>query len=471
MINFQSRLLCTILFPLTVLAVEKSSVSRFHHILRHYDNPRYTACDRDLVMGFSYSGTEHRSPPRSITIDTGGNLKQNYSMKLRGNTGVLTRYEYSSVPLQVNYTVNSDANVVRNRNTTISGNEALGTFDSTIWNNSSIGATLKGSGSLRYYPAALFFQSHLFLEIGGYGDLTGAYNLQNNYSHDIGSSVERTYAQSATRRNFSASVHFFPAVGFGKKQPVEPVYKAFEMERKLRKDGVLKGNLSNGTLLQLSEMVGSGSFFRVSHERPDKFMMQKFESILRGDSACDSTALDSYALFHAYETFSEQFPWLFHGFEIKLRLTGMAEYIYDDVQHGTELDTHYVTSFDYTAKSPLQLAWTLPLASRLFLSLGIDPPVPGPRKTFEAMGMIGATFLVTNRIVAKAGFSEIPVYLIAPNGKPGLFECSVYFYLEDHITLDLHISRQFSGYSGWSTERDYRYNVSEGISGQIRYDF
>ncbi|MBN1757076.1 MAG: hypothetical protein JW863_02095 [Chitinispirillaceae bacterium] len=462
-----------------VSGIDRNSIFRFHRILHCYDNPRYLALDRDLLLGFNYNASEHENPPRQLSIDTSGDFKQNYSMNLRGNTGIATTFEYSSEPLLADYSVNSSLQGSRSRFSSIRGNEMTGLFDSTTSRGSSINGHLSGSGSFRRYPAASGYFRHFFLEIYGSAQIDAAYERENSYDHDIDYYEESRRSTSSTGKNYTGEFRLSPAIGYGRRRPVEPVYKAFEIERKLRKDGVLNASLSGSTLLELSKLIGSQRSFRIDHDRPDKFIMEKITSILGDDPACDTAKIDTYAFFRVYETLSERFPWLYHGFEIRLRLRATARYQYAyrrSTAIRTDIDTSDAFDFDYTAKHPLQLEWTIPVASRLFLSLAVDPSVTLLQKgPLDASGKVGLCFLLTNRIVAEASFSEIPVYLIAPSGKPGLFECSIDFFIEDHISLTIQAYKYFPTYSGWSkwfnSYSGYRRNEQESISGQVRYDF
>jgi hypothetical protein len=91
-----------------------------------------------------------------------------------------------------------------------------------------------------------------------------------------------------------------PEIGVNNQNPVEPVYRSFEIERKLKKANVIKDNLSEKTISTLAQLIASQQRYSISHERYMKYMMSSLESILRADPSVDTTLLHAFTLFIAW---------------------------------------------------------------------------------------------------------------------------------------------------------------------------
>jgi hypothetical protein len=225
-------------------------------------------------------------------------------------------------------------------------------------------------------------------------------------------------------------------------------------------------------MLKLAALCGSLESFQVAHDRPDKYYMQEMERIVRGDSALDSTKLDAFSLFKAYETFSERFPLLFYGFEIKLRPAIRAFYNYSRLDPFRSDSTITETDVTYNPfKNPIQLGWILPVTSRLFLEAVVEPPLSDDEKLFYHSGGIAAYFMMTNRILINASISEIPTFILAPCRVPGRYELTMYIYLEDRLMLRFYGFKQMRPSDALLSDYDSKRDQNEGIQMQVRYDF
>jgi hypothetical protein len=469
-----------IFFPVLSSAIEKGSIFRFYNILRKFDNPVYSAKDRDIIGNIDYSSLQYDSIIPSVsTISELGNFDEKYRMNFTGAIGFTGRKIKSSPAFQSDDSITSIFTGEINKETRLSGNQSLGTFDTSVERNRSANALIDFRKSIRFYSPFSLLPRHLFGEIQTSVSASGNYRVRDDRYH-----YQSRYANyyKTIQKEALGSIALSPIVGFGKRLPIAPVYKAFEIERKLKKVRALRSDFSDSTLLKLSALIGSIESFKVNYDRPDKYYMKQIEKIVRNDASCDSVLFDAFALFKAFETLGEAFPLLFHGFEIKLITTfSLSEeyyrtYFSSDFRNPIS-NSYSGMNFDWSM-SQLQLEWTIALFPRFFPQLCILPFDDCPScRPFRAKGSLGAYFLLTNSIIARASVSEIPFDYIFPNDKPGLFELEFNFYLEDHISLKLYCFKRPKKSVGTSS---YYFNgldilnnstrSQEGISFKVMYD-
>jgi hypothetical protein len=467
--------LLLVLAVLPVDGIERNSIFRFHRLLQQYDQPDYRASDRDIFADIEYSARSQEEKPRYSTVSREGADYQSYSMDFSDTLGFFGQRLRSSSIKQSNQQLMLSLNGAVRKVSDVNGNSLTGFNYTRSDENWMVNGSLDYSGDFRRYSRLSFLHRLLFLELNADAGVTGAYWRQRNYYRQMDQYADSTFMNTARTRFASGDIFLRPGIGYGKRLPVAPVYKAFEIERKLKKAGALRSNLSDTTLMKLAQLCGSLESFRVNYDRPDKYVMRQLDKIVSGDSAVDPVQLQAFALFKAYETFSEQMPLLFEGFEVKLNLEGMLGYHYrnreSDQNISSDMDSdpgpiHYM-SIDLNFLHPLTLSWTLPVVSRLFIELGMDPRYDCSNNPFRFDGMIGAYFFITNFIVAHASISEIPVYIVAPYDTPGRFELETDIFLEDHFSLRIRCFKHINDYCpDWYTRK-----VDEGVSLRVNYDF
>jgi hypothetical protein len=120
-------------------------------------------------------------------------------------------------------------------------------------------------------------------------------------------------------------------------------------------------------------------------------------------------------------------------------------------------------------EKPLTVAWTIPLVSRCFVEMGVNPAL-GDKGAFYGDGFFGAYYLVTNRIITHGAVSGIPVYLALPYDTPQRYDFTVDFYLEDNIALGINCFKYMSTKDEDQIDKKYR-NIREGVSMHVDYDF
>ncbi len=288
------------------------------------------------------------------------------------------------------------------------------------------------------------FSRYLFLEGEFNSNISGEYFKDRSRSHYL-DEYEMLNSEREKKTVFLTKTSLFPSVGCGKRLPVKPVHTAFEIERNLRKLNALKSNLSDSTILHLAALCGSFHSFRLKHERPDKFIMSSLDSILRDDPALDTANYDAFSLFKVYETLTERFFLLFHGFEIRIR----PEFYFgsDYVSWLTPEEDSLLKSrgveFMLDFNSPIQFAWTFPVSSRFFVEYIVSPPYFADDNFFLHFSSLKLYYFLTNRILLDFSVNDISTFLIVPKGKPGNILFSALFFLEDKLTLQLSAEKRF----------------------------
>lgn len=457
-----------------ISGIERKSLLRFHTILREYDNPHFKASDRDINLNVDYGATQYDSVvPEAPTISSRGDYCGVYSMNFTGAMGFIGRQIKSSPTLQLDHSISALITGEIGNKTVLAGNELLNVSDTSVKKKQALDIKLNYSCGIRRYALLRFLPRDLFVELSG--TLEG--ECRYSFEHEMALRQEYQYSDNRfeRRRTIDGRITLSPNFGYGKRHPVAPVYKAFEIERKLKKSGALRSSLSKNSLLELSHLLGSQESFELSYDRADKYIMKELERIIRTDSACDSSSFDAFALFKAYETFSEPFPLLFHGFEIKFISTYELRPYYGDYlrQYDDDLTNYSGLIFDCQPLPELQLEWTIPLTSRIYPQIGVRPIEPffySYKYLSCSEGNLGVYFMVTNRIIAYVSASEIPVSIILPYDFPQKLEFKVDFFLEDHISLTLYGFKHFREIA-FRSGVSYSYREMEGISLKVNYDF
>ncbi len=90
-------------------------------------------------------------------------------------------------------------------------------------------------------------------------------------------------------------------IGVGRVRDATALYDARLLERRLAEAGALARPLSPAARSRLAALAYVAPRFAHAHERPDRFVWQEIESILRDDGALPPRGLDAYAVLRALE--------------------------------------------------------------------------------------------------------------------------------------------------------------------------
>ncbi|HEX2959940.1 MAG TPA: hypothetical protein VHO70_24100 [Chitinispirillaceae bacterium] len=410
-----------IIIQFSTQAFEKTEVFRFNRLLRQYNNPVYRAYDRDLLLNAEYSSLRNDAPKYDSEPYWKEYFEQNYSLDFTGKAGFIGLWTFSRPYTQSEHNLSVHLQGQIFKKVQIRTEDFLGYYDTSKSLIQSATGKLIYDGSIRRYLLPNLWHNHVFVEATGSINTEKKYSRNRTFNHN--NHADEIYRSTFDRENdFAIKTKITPAIGSGKRLPVAPVYKAFEIERKLRKLRIIDSKLSSSSIMKIATLCGSLKSFRISHDRPDKFILSTLDSILRCDPAIDTTLYDSFSLYNAYETFEERFPLLFHGFEIKLH--NDFELVYNYLSLYPD-QTHSLSEFksNWNSMNFLQLAWTLPVTSRLFIEYSVNPPIlptfDGLRhySSFDGLlhyGLFKLYFFFTNRILLDASVNDFSTYLIIP---------------------------------------------------------
>lgn len=457
-----------LIIPISARAIELASWLRFQRLLKEYDNPVYRASDRDVFLQTEYSANIIDEEPD----DSRYHGHQKYVLNFYGSTGFKGQWISSKPYLQTDHQFSFEISGQIDKRSDIFINNTLGIYDSSKTLDQRATGTLTYGGLVRRYLFADRLNRFLFIEAGGRLNASAEYSRNHTQTHY---QEEKEFLRSKIDRqtNCSAQSSLLPAIGFGKRLPVAPVYKAFEIERNLRKMKALNSKLADSSVMKLAALCGSLNSFRLSHDRPDKFIMSALDSIIRSDPSLDTAKYDAFSLFKVYETLNERHPLLFHGFEVKIRSDFNIDYYY--LSQFPAENNHFPDAgslgFEWSYLSPVQFAWTFPVLPRFFIEYDVNPPLFSTDKILLHYSSLKLYFFLTNRIQLDASINDISTFIILPNGYPGNILLSATFFLEDKLTLQCTAGKWFRP-SQQQPNRSGRYmDQREKLTLQVGYDF
>lgn len=464
-------LIFLLIISVSAQAIEQSSWWRFHRLLREYDNPIYRASDKDVFLRAEYSANRKDEHDNEYYYNFGNQyLNQEYNLDFNGSIGAKGQWISSKSYLQSDHKLTIDISGMIDKNNTIRTNKTTGTYDSSKTLIQTATGKLTYDGTIRRYLFPSRLNRYLFIEAGVNLKTSGEYSRNRSLNH-----YQREYEvlrSVLTRQsNYSIQSSLFPAIGCGKRLPVKPVYSAFEIERNLRKLKALQSKLADSSMMRLAALYGSLDSFRLSRERPDKFIMSALDSILRSDPALDAANYDAFSLFKVYETLTERFPLLFHGFEIKIRPDFMVSCDYSSrfPVEESPLPEPWNVDFRWSFKNPILFAWTFPVLPRIFIEYSVAPPSLFTEKILHHYSSLKLYYFMTNRILLDFSINDISTFIILPNGNPGHMLFSTIFFLEDKLTLQLSAGKWFRSSQEplpWSVKMAH-----ERLTLQVGYDF
>lgn len=432
---------------------EQNSGFRFLKLFLRYDTPTYTALDRDVFGSADYNANYSEN---NLSM-----FEQKYNASYNGNVGCKIT-SVKSDRVFVNRTeVDGKVFGTIGKRSDIAKSQELSVGDSSLAHELKAECSGLLKHSFKWYPVRDRFRPFVGCDIAIDGYYTKS--KSQNYRHEI--YTRNTRSKSTIHSGMMRSTGILtPAVGIGKPQPVTPMYRAFEIERKLKRNGTIAGNLTSETLLLLSQFCGKLPSFRINHDRPEKFVMQELQSILLKDDAIDSVLLDAYALFMVYETFSESVPSVYCGYQFKLR--GSFGGMYSRQYKNGEAEKK-TTTLNYMFKEPLQASYTMPVSSRFFIEMQSD--VSSSAKVLDLVGAEGAIsgyYLLTNSFWLVASLSHISTRYMVPSEWPQSYTLTAMIFIEDQMHIEM------SAFHNLHREDDKRASSKDqGMNVRLNYDW
>lgn len=455
------------LLALSAFAFEKGQNHRFHRMIKGFNYPHYRESDRDIVLNFQYDAYRSNNIPEEADIDE--LQKKSFYRDMNGELELDLDFISSNPVRRTDQNIVFRAGGSLNERFVIMTNEILGTFDTLAERMS------EAEGICAYN---LYHEKHFGFKrlnglpfFGAYGHVTlrGTDTIKNYYLHHNNySSPFRRSKEINQSVTLTGSVE--PSVGVGNRKPVKPIYEAFLVERKLKKAGALRGDLSDSTMYSIAELIASLKACRLKHDKYEKFLMSGLQKILNKDSCVIDSALDAFTLFKAREGIISEHPLFYSGFSAR---------IYEIIRADGGWNSKYATrdstddrgfEFNWDLIPMLEVMWTAPVFKRFFISLNLKKPIFDVSNDlsysiYPQFG-IDAYFLLLDRLTAEAGFTT------GRYGKREFFingELAFNLYIEDKMAVSFFVRENFVNdkRNANSTTK----SLIESASVKLNYDF
>ncbi|MBD3420706.1 MAG: hypothetical protein GF398_11365 [Chitinivibrionales bacterium] len=428
-----------------------------HRLIKMYDDPVFFARDRDAYFEYSYSSHREDDAARSPSLDAQGDGAKSFRRKLENDMGISYRRIHSrlSRDSDVGIAVGADGHFIKESD--IVYNELIGKGDTTA--ESDIKANAYAHVSLAYSLYRETKRRKIDLFAGVYLQWnTHAFREIDNEYESAHLNYPAADAKSEQRYAAITDVRVAPRFGVGRPVNAELIYRALEIERMLRKRYALKDTLSDKTLLQLTRAIASRERFRIEHDLAEKFYYQDLEQILVADSNVHRDKLDAYTIEKAEEVLYHNYPEMMDGLRFYVSLWEQIELSYAQEKvkrngaevHGTgslSLDNRYEL-FD------VHLVWGKLIWKNIFIrteveanfiSTSSESNVAFVKTAFDDPQQhldLSVFYLITNKLIAKAGCYRLPAFLVIPADIPQTIYASLDYVLEDDITLTLSFTKK-----------------------------
>lgn len=152
-------------------------------------------------------------------------------------------------------------------------------------------------GEVDVYPRSisLGFMARLQVQ-GAYRQTWGS---EDRRLKELFVDAEQIHESSEESWRYSHVVSADVGLPWGRVRDVTGVQRVQYVEDRLRRDRVIHGALEFGTRQKLAELFYTESKFSLVHDLPDRAFWAEFERILREDPGVRDERLDAYAIYHA----------------------------------------------------------------------------------------------------------------------------------------------------------------------------
>jgi hypothetical protein len=463
--------------PLTVAVITASLLvgcaprSRFHRLVEQYRDPDYRAADRDIVFDFGYDSHAEEFEPAGLGLTEAHDEYRYCRREFDNDTRVSLRSYYGDSVRLRSHSVDAGAEGEYSRLSEVRSNKLIGKAD-TIDRIDRM-ATAYGRYNTewtRYVPRKRKPGTWRGWRLGGGLGVKAGREVTKRYIH------ERLHGITAMRRiqeenRAWAWLDLWPTFVRGRQRPVTPLYRAFEVERLLRKRGAAHGELADTTLLALATRFATAFVHDVRHDRGEKYFYDALEPILAADPACDTARLDAYTLFRIKQSVDTRYPAVFVGPEFtlsawqSLRVSYRREHVESSADTLTEGIRDVWPGIQFDQANALfrpAVSWGMPLSPRLFLSLRCAMDFFGSSDdTYVSGGLVAVSdgdvrgwlveqtwnvhlcYWTTDRLLLEAGALDIPAALVVPREPPRSSSVVLRYFVEDHLSLDVGFEKTF----------------------------
>jgi hypothetical protein len=472
---------------LSIWPIELNNLARFQKFLKEFKDPDYSESDKDIYGNFWYDASLDKQFPDQPDITENADETEMFHKTLVGSLGFRGTWIKSSDTFQLDQHMDINGSINEMESSNIKSNTLSGMHDTNaIKERIFAGRSIYTMNFERHFGFERL-KGLPFWELPANVDLAGLDRVRKDY--DSKSTI--TTSEKSIFRNATNSVRLMPGIGFGRRKPVLPVYRAFEFERTLKRRGLIDHNLSDSTMTALIGLNASIQAYNLKNELWQKYFMQQLENIILTDDAIRDSSLNALTLFTLYETILTPLPDFYHGFKMSINgnLIGTTHYLLqkyyeDEVSRSSEF------GFDLNYGAFGTISMTYQVFSRLFFECSLlkstlidesDERYPEYSDSYKDESLLELTpdnhydfmlkgtfhYFITNRILMNCGLafknstSRYKRQLAA-----GFLNLTI--YIEDDISLNCSIRRLITenksndDYNRINYKRKYD-NISVGL--------
>lgn len=301
-------------------------------------------------------------------------------------------------------------------------------------------------------------------------------------------------------RKYNATViaDVSPALCVGRRISVTPVYHALKIERKLIVDSIVSSQFSDETIISIARLLAKKEKHNAKKIENVNEFKRELDSIIVKDSAVERKNLRYISPLDIDNiVFCKR-----HAFISKPRLRLFStsrlqtSFLKNDISYPFDVYQMYDdTSFNdfrvnYKHLIGVDIEWGIPISSFMFLN------IRGYRNLFSTEREIKffnkndniiwdevldirwdlvASFLVTNNFVIQAGVDNLPAWVLAPRKHPHRYSLNLNMYIEDYLSFNFassyyHSGELYQSYYDW-TDPFIWLNRGFALSLTVTYNF
>lgn len=428
-------------------AVDWNEIPRFYKAMEQFDFPEYKFGAGGISLWFNYNerlDNNTSKPNPDIPYNT--NTNQSYYQNFNGNGDA--NYKIKKMSKENSFTNNLIFSFDGSQNETgdISTNDLNGYYDTSSRKESYGDFTLDDDFEVEKYFNIKKSGQNPFVKLnvavsGTYLDSrVHRYNSDNNY---FSSNYSKT-------KIYTFLLNVIPSIGFGKRKPIYPIYQSFEIERKLKQSGALKGKLSDQSIQSLAAVIVSSEKITSKHTRPYKYIVCAIDSVLRNDSNVSISKLDGFVYGKISEAFWGEGRTNFDygirsGFELTNDSNRIVSYFRNESQDAPDSS---MKKFYNPDRLNIYSECTVPLYKRLFFEYKVSIPI-FDRSGFTALDSgslhLGLIYFITDKFWCNASVGSLPLKNLVPSGeRPGVINAELRYFLEDRVSVNLRYSNWYS---------------------------
>jgi hypothetical protein len=473
----------TLFCILSILSGSAADNARFFRILKLYSDPVYHASDRKLFIEGEYNSTSNDSVPKETGFAREYDKIQNFKRTASHDLGVKGVWLRGDAWLSRRTDLNAGLKGEYACSSMVRSNELIGRADIEQYLN--VGENLYldlSQSSDRYFSIRGRQKGFLGYKVWSTALIEGIVHRDSINSQLSSHSISVRGDKSTTITEY---IGLEPSVGWGKPVFVTPIYRAFAIERALKKAGAVQGDLSDKTMVRIAQWLAAGSSATEIKDRPRKYIFAALDTILKKDSAAIKSPQTTDALMNAIEKHDNAFPFFFDG--VKLSIAGNMNVAsgYEEMERklpGVEETLYGGDGFFFNSNSYfpfLKLEWGIVFSPYLFFSLGgkTPPLFPSYWKDLEVrsdyqLKLDGSFYyLINERLYLDMGFCNLLLGVKMDINQPDQLFLRGHYFIEDKVELVLALTH---GY----VENPYFYfnyrsiqTITDRITLGLQYEF